>query len=627
MNRGRWKAGAVGLVLGLTSGGCVPVAGVASLVWPEQRHLDVRDPSQLVASRVPALPPPETVTHRAPEVEPRQFSLDQTIRVALENSRVVRVLAGVTAVSSGQTVYDPAIANTAIDEQRAVFDPFLEIRNAFNRSEVPQAVFAPDDPLGARITGTRVDDYDLNARLSKRFVTGGTLDLNVANTHSRFTPGPAPLNPLDRSAVTLSFTQPLLQGAGVGPNVAPIVIARINTERSYFQLKDAMQELVRGTIEAYWAVVFARTDTWARRQQVEQGQAAVVLEEARLKVGFGNAAEVAQARVALANFRAALISAEANLLQREAALRNILGLPPTEPERFVPTTAATSDRVEPKWDEVLRLAADRRPDIVELKLILEADQQVLLQARNQAQPRVDATALYRWNGLEGETPTGANLSSGAGQFTDWTLGVNFSVPLGLRQGRAGLRRAELVLARDQANLEQGLHAMTHTLAASLRNLAQFYEQYRAFREARAAARINLERQLEAFRANRTIFLNVLQAITSWGDSVSAEAQALAQYNSELANLEAETGTILETHGVRFAEERYRSIGPLGRCAEPRCYPHALPAGPNEPRYPSSSEPAEKAFNLENPAKADPAPPRPESPPPPATLLKPRPVDR
>src|SRR5262249_48297871 len=153
---------------------------------------------------------------------------------------------------------------------------------------------------------------------------------------------------------------------------------------------------------------------------------------------------------------------------------------PAEPERFLPTTPPTNVRVEPRWDEVVRLAEERRPDLIELKLILEADQQALLPANNQALPRVDTTMLYRWNRLEGTTPSGAHLATGAGQFTDWTLGVNFSVPLGLRQARAVLRRSELILARDQANLDQGLHNMLHVLAGSLRDLAQFHEQYRAF---------------------------------------------------------------------------------------------------------------------------------------------------
>ena len=76
------------------------------------------------------------------------------------------------------------------------------------------------------------------------------------------------------------------------------------------------------------------------------------------------------------------------------------------------------------------------------QLILEADRQSVGLARNQARPQLDTSFLYRWNGLEGRTPTGAHLSTGPGEFTDWSLGVNFSVPLGLRQGRADLRRAD-----------------------------------------------------------------------------------------------------------------------------------------------------------------------------------------
>ena len=35
---------------------------------------------------------------------------------------------------------------------------------------------------------------------------------------------------------------------------------------------------------------------------------------------------------------------------------------------------------------------------------------------------------------------------------------------------------------------------------------------------------------------------------------------------------------------RFVEERFRSIGPLGRCAAPCCYPAAVAPTPNADRY-------------------------------------------
>jgi hypothetical protein len=174
----------------------------------------------------------------------------------------------------------------------------------------------------------------------------------------------------------------------------------------------------------------------------------------------------------------------------------------------------------------------------------------------------------------------------------------------------------LILFRDQANLDQGLHNATHLLALRNRNLAQFYDQYQAFQDARVAARTNLERQLENYRRGRSILLNVLQAITDWGNAVSSESQSLTQYNTELANLEQDTGTILEAHGIRFYEERYGTLGPLGRLGRLRDYPQAMPPGPNEPKYPKSKLPGENFFNLEDPLK-----PKAELAPPPA--VKPR----
>ena len=120
-------------------------------------------------------------------------------------------------------------------------------------------------------------------------------------------------------------------------------------------------------------------------------------------------------------------------------------------------------------------------------------------AENDALPSVDLNGLYRWNGLEGRTPDREIVSSAPGQFTEWQLGVNFSVPLGLRRARAALRERELVILRDRANLEQGLHNAIHELAANYRNLDQFYDQYLAYQEARAAAQNNLEAQAATYR--------------------------------------------------------------------------------------------------------------------------------
>ncbi len=577
-------------------------AGIYPFIKQEQVRIRYRDPASLPSVYVPPTPPPPTVGGPLPEDAWQPLSLDDAIRIALDDSEVVRVLAGTVAVSSGRTIYDPAIANTAVDQQRAAFDPTLTARNTWTQTDTPFAIIDPLDPGRALLGASKTENHNFSLDVSQTNLSGGRARFGFSNDASRFAPGVFPLNPQNRYRTELSYTQPILRGRGVLANRVPIVLARIDTERSFFQYRDSVQELVRGVIEAYWAVVFARTDVWARQIQVKQAEESYQFSKARHDAGFTAVQEVAQANAALAGFRANLIGAQANLLTREAALQNILGIPPTVPFKFVPTTPPTRERIQFDWNLVHQTAEERRPDLIELKLVLEADQQRLLLANNQMQPNLDLVSLYRWNGLEGRMPNQTRIGTNGNEATDWTLGVNFSVPLFLRQERAAQRSAQLLIARDRAVLQQGIHAMQHILATNFRNLDQFYLQYGAFREARKANRQNLEQQFAAYRSGReTLFLNVLQAISDWGNSVSQEAQSLAQFNSELANLERQTGTILETHGVFFYEDRFCTLGPLW-VAPNRCRLYARdihPGNNNTDRYPTGDEPAENFFDLDD----------------------------
>ena len=570
---------------------------------PEQRTLDVRDPQGLPPTPLP-VSEPGTVRRPGDQAVVQQLSLDAAIQMSLARSQVVRLLTGVNATTSGRTIFDVAVANTAIDEEQAKFDPRLTVGNKWLKVDRPGEFLVGTPQV---VDTFHTDSYEFGMGLKKLVSTGGeaTLDVTTNPTRSgRYGFVNDPMVPqLVQSAtptVALGFTQPLLAGAGIATNLASVVLARIETERSYFQLKDSVQELVRGTIEAYWQLVFARTDLWARQQQVEQAQVAVRFTEARVRAQISNAAELAQARLTLANFRATLIGAEANVLQREAALRNLLGLPPSDGSVLVPVTPPIREPFEPDWLRLIEMAERQRPDLVELKLILEADEQSLLLAQNQALPKLDAVGTYRWNGIEGVLSDGTTFQSGPGQFTEWDLGINFSVPLGLRQARASTRRRELIIARDRMNLQQGLHAAVHSLALNVRAIDQAYEQFLAYQEAREAARLNLEQQLAQYRSDRVIFLNVLQAITDWGNTISAEANALLQFNTQLANLERQSGAILETHGVTFLEERFASVSPIGRWHSGAYYPRSLPPTPNSERYPAGDAPAEQSFDLRPP---------------------------
>jgi outer membrane protein TolC len=585
---------------------------VRSVILPEQREIEKREPAELPSARIPATPPPRTV-REAGKTETWELSLDEAIRISLVNANVVRVLAGLSASSSGRTIYDVAITNTLIDVERARFDPVFTNRQQFERTETPLARTDPFDPLRISLDGTRIDGFRSETTLEQTNLLGGTASLRWLENPTRFAnspPGTQTLNPLNRNLFELSYTQPFLQGAGVAVNAAPIVIARIDTERSFFQYKDAVQEMVRGVVDGYWALVQARTEQWARQNQFDLAENDFQREEARRKVGLADTGTYSQKKVAMEQFRVSLVQAKATVLAREGALRNLLGLPPEDKRTLVPTTAPTTQSFDRDWDALVRLAERQRPDVVEFKLVLQADAQRLLQAENRTLPRLDGFTTYRWNGLSGETPNGQYLASGFGQFTDFTIGVNFSVPLGVREARARVRQAKLILERDQANLDQSLHQAIHQLAEISRDLDNTYEQYRINKELRAAALDNLNFQIAREKQGIVIYLNVLQALNDWGNAVSAEAQALTSYNTALANLERATGTILETHGLIFLEEQFSAAGPVG-CWD-ALYPRAIRTAGTPTRYPSSGQASEEAFDLSKPTAkgrdGKPAPP-------------------
>ncbi len=574
----------------------LPVAS-AQLSQDEQHGILWHSEESVNHYRRPPGPTPVTVASENAHLIERLLPLDEAIRIALGHAEVVRVLTGTSASSSGRTIYDAAIATAAIDQAVSRFDPVFSANSSWRKNEVPGAIQDPGDPLSALPSGSQVGGNDFTARLIQTNRLGGIGNLEFRNSFDYN--GFGALNPTNRPALELSYTQPLLAGAGRAANEAPIVIARYELDRSYFQFKDSMQELVRGVITAYWSLVEARTQLWAREQQVEQAKAAFDREEARFREDLANIADVTQPKVAYANFRANLVAARGNVIQREAALRNLLGLPPEDGQRLVPSTPPTRDRLEFNWPKLVETAQLRRPDLIELNLVLLADQQRLIQADNAARPTLNAVAIQGWNGLSGRMLNGGSLSSDLHDNPNWTLGVNFEVPLGLRNARATARSRELLIARDRANIEQGLHATEHTLATTVRNLDQSYEQYEAFRQTREAAFTNLQVQTAREKVGLVIFLNVLQAITDWGNSVSSEASALTQYNSGLASLERETGTILDTHGIVFTEERFATIGPAGRHFELECYPKSLEPSASFDRYNDSGKASEEAFNLED----------------------------
>ena len=336
------------------------------VVMPEQRTIDqYLDPDSLPSVPMPSIPPPRTVTNLRPETPDWKLSLDDAIRVALENTRVVarpdrhhRHLQRADHLRRGHHQHDHRSAAGGVRcrlSRKTTCGGFTNTPNGQPNITLASITtgIAPIPPT--ILISARPMPIKTTLGMTKNNVLGGQLGLSYGENFQRFynfnssiNPFAAsgyPLNPEQTSTIQLSYTQPFLQGAGFQVNMAPIVIARLNTQVSFFQYKDSVQELVRSVAEAYWTLVQNRTNAWARKIQVDQSKEAFEREAARLKIGLGDQEQrgAGESR-RICNFKANLVAADAAVLASEGTLRNLLGLPPDDDRRIVPISMPTGQR-------------------------------------------------------------------------------------------------------------------------------------------------------------------------------------------------------------------------------------------------------------------------------------------
>ena len=170
--------------------------------------------------------------------------------------------------------------------------------------------------------------------------------------------------------------------------------------------------------------------------------------------------------------------------------------------------------------------------------------------------------------------------------------------------RAQLRRQELIIARDRANLQQGLHNALHQLALRYRNLQEAFAQYELAQEAHGAA----ENESRATNGAIRRWPDELHQLSVWrlpigAMLVSSEGFQLAQYNSELASLERETGYHLRDARYSLRGRMVSVHWPTGVGLDGAAAIRIdCELGPQGSVYPATDKPAEEAFNLKEPGK-------------------------
>ena len=394
------------------------------------------------------------------------------------------------------------------------------------------------------------------------------------------------------TSVEAEFRHPLLQGAGVdfnriagpgrnipglsegglGYNYQPgvyngVVIARINTDIALADFEAGIRNVVAETENAYWSLYQAYRTLDANVAGRDSALTTWRKVYTEAKFGKAAAAAEAQAREQYFLFRSRVEEALSNLYQGENRLRYMMGLAATDGRLIRPADEPTTVKMTFDWNEVHTEALSRSIELRRQRWTVKRREMELAASKNYLLPRLDAVGLYRFRGMGNDLISANGKPSPldnayqnmlTGNYQEWQAGFNLAMPLGFRQALAGVRNAQLQLARERAVLQEQELELSHQLANAVRDLDRDYMLSQTRFNRRAAAKRRVEAVQQTFEVGTVTVDQLLEAQRLLAEAESEYFTSLSSYNRAIMQMHFRKGSLLEYNGVVLAEGPWAS---------------------------------------------------------------------
>ncbi|MEX0611725.1 MAG: TolC family protein, partial [Pirellulales bacterium] len=369
----------------------------------------------------------------------------------------------------------------------------------------------------------------------------------------------------NRIAGPMSFDQ---YAAGLGNPIDGVVIARIRTDQTLADFEGGVRNLMRDVEDAYWELYFAYRDLEARKMGRDSALETWKKTAALFRTGSrgGSADREAQARSQYFLFRSQVEQALTEVFRAENRLRYIMGLSMSDGRLIRPSDEPTTARVAFEWAAIHVEALSRRVEIRRQKWEIKRRELELIAARNFLLPRLDAVGRYRWLGLgddlinpargEGRFNAPGSTAFGVltgGEFQEWQLGLQMTVPIGFRRELSGIRHHELLLARDRHLLQDLELEISHQLGDAIRDIDLNYGLTQTNFNRRVAAEAEVQAVQASYDVQRVTLDLLLDAQRRRAEAESAYYRSLIDYNRAIMNVHYRKGSLLEYDGVYLAE--------------------------------------------------------------------------
>ncbi|MGB2638060.1 MAG: TolC family protein [Candidatus Acidiferrum sp.] len=552
-----------------------------------------------------------------------EISLQDAVELALENSLDIAVQryypwmadAGLLNAYAGSTSF--GTPGASISGSSALINPFVFYYPTFdpiitNTTEVVSVSTPINNPFttGAGTGSSSVaailsHSFIFNNSYSQTFETGTNITAAWDNTRSSSTAGANFLNPYVQSTLSVSITQPLLNGYGLATGTRNIRIAKNDRKIADWAFAQQAITTITNTIDAYWELVYARENVTVNQQAVDVAKQLYEDNKKQLEIGSLAPLDVTRSESELATDTQNLIFAQTAQLQDEQTLKNYISKDPLAPNiiniEIIPTDqpAPPATIETANFEDSIKEAFAKRPDLQE-QIYNEKNAEIDVQAtRNALLPSLAISGYYAATSLAGNSSilgaptlvssgvpivdaTGAPvLVNGAPIFESATTAPitgtiqqgfttaqsqifhndfptyagELTLTLPLRNRSAQAYHARALLAQRQ--LETQVHQLRNAALLDVRNayiaLTQDRAQVAAASKARQLQKETFDAEQKKYQLGASTVYTVIQTQRDLTLAEGNEIRALANLEEAKASYERAVGRTLEVNHVTIAD--------------------------------------------------------------------------
>jgi outer membrane protein len=484
--------------------------------------------AQAPLAQAPVASPDSALQTILDKLEGTPLLLNQAIQYGLANATSVRIAeAGFTS------------ARGALRREAGTFDPALFFSLNHLDQQSPTASFFS----GAPVLSTQQTTANGGVRMSLPFGTSIEASLNTMRlqTNSSF----ASLNPQYTTFGSITLRQPLLGGFTAS--------ARKNLTKAEQDLEGAKARYDYEVIaistqveQRYWDLFAGERDYAVQKLTRDRAEAFLKDTQVRAKAGLIGPDQVANAQTFLAEQEVLLLDREEGLALLSDQLSFLIG---QKPEMGKPSFT-TIDHPPDEFplddvDAIVEQAKQRNLTLQAAKADVESRRALARGAFWEALPKVNVIGSLGGNGLAGTGqdisfngvtypgPPSATLGDAVRQalrrdYPTWSVGIEVSVPIGLRSGLGEEERLEADVTAAEQRLVQFERDLELQVRGSCRELFHGQRRLKAAREGVQAAQEQVRIGLIQFQNGRSTAFELVRLGADFAAAQQRYSQALVR---------------------------------------------------------------------------------------------------